>query len=59
MISSNLQPDTRPHDFVMADLFCGAGGTSTGALEALHLLGRRPHLTAVVKDEPRPSKHEN
>lgn len=31
----------------MADLFCGAGGTSTGAVEAAHLLRRRPELTAI------------
>lgn len=33
--------------FTMADLFCGAGGTSTGALEAVRALGYRPALTAV------------
>lgn len=33
--------------FPMADLFCGAGGTSTGALEAVRALGFRPALTAV------------
>lgn len=31
----------------VADLFCGAGGTSTGALEALEALGHKPELTAV------------
>lgn len=31
----------------IADLFCGAGGTSTGAIEALEALGYRPELTAV------------
>jgi DNA (cytosine-5)-methyltransferase 1 len=31
----------------VADLFCGAGGTSTGAIEAIHALGFTPHLTAV------------
>jgi len=34
-------------DFQLADLFCGAGGTSTGALEALSALGYRPSLTAI------------
>lgn len=33
--------------FRIADLFCGAGGTSAGALEALEALGHRPELTAV------------
>lgn len=33
--------------FHMADLFCGAGGTSTGAIEALEALGYRTKLTAV------------
>lgn len=32
---------------VMADLFCGAGGTSTGAVEAAQALGYRPELTAI------------
>lgn len=31
----------------IADLFCGAGGTSTGALEAARALGYTPELTAV------------
>jgi len=31
----------------IADLFCGAGGTSTGAMEAAELLGYKPSLTAV------------
>lgn len=31
----------------IADLFCGAGGTSTGALQAARELGFRPTLTAV------------
>jgi DNA (cytosine-5)-methyltransferase 1 len=31
----------------IADLFCGAGGTSTGAEEALRALGHDVHLTAV------------
>lgn len=31
----------------IADLFCGAGGTSAGAVEALESLGYRPELTAI------------
>jgi DNA (cytosine-5)-methyltransferase 1 len=31
----------------IADLFCGAGGTSTGACEAVEALGYRPMLTAI------------
>jgi DNA (cytosine-5)-methyltransferase 1 len=31
----------------IADLFCGAGGTSTGAVEAARSLGFRVHLTAI------------
>lgn len=31
----------------IADLFCGAGGTSAGAIEAAEFLGYRPELTAV------------
>ena len=31
----------------IADLFCGAGGTSTGAMEAARAMGMRPQLTAV------------
>lgn len=31
----------------LADLFCGAGGTSTGALQAIRALGHEPVLTAV------------
>ena len=31
----------------IADLFCGAGGTSEGAVEALRLLGYAPQLTAI------------
>ena len=31
----------------IADLFCGAGGTSTGAIEAAQELGYRPRLTAI------------
>lgn len=33
--------------FQIADLFCGAGGTSTGALEAIESLGLSPQLTAI------------
>lgn len=32
--------------FAIADLFCGAGGTSTGACEAISSLGMKPKLTA-------------
>jgi DNA (cytosine-5)-methyltransferase 1 len=31
----------------VADLFCGAGGTSAGAVEAAEFMGRRVELTAV------------
>lgn len=31
----------------IADLFCGAGGTSAGAVEAIATLGATPHLTAI------------
>lgn len=31
----------------IADLFCGAGGTSTGACEAIHALGHQSRLTAI------------
>ena len=31
----------------VADLFCGAGGTSAGALEAIEALGHSAHLTAI------------
>jgi len=34
-------------DIKLADLFCGAGGTSSGAIEAIQSLGHRPHLTAI------------
>lgn len=34
-------------NYQIADLFCGAGGTSEGALEAVTFLGRKPELTAV------------
>lgn len=34
-------------DLSVADLFCGAGGTSAGAMEALEALGYRPRLTAI------------
>jgi len=33
--------------FRIADLFCGAGGTSEGAMEAAAFLGRKPELTAI------------
>jgi DNA (cytosine-5)-methyltransferase 1 len=31
----------------IADLFCGAGGTSAGAVEAVEMLGHRARLTAI------------
>lgn len=31
----------------LADLFCGAGGTSQGAIEAIEALGHKASLTAV------------
>lgn len=31
----------------IADLFCGAGGTSAGAVEAVQAMGRKPELTAI------------
>jgi DNA (cytosine-5)-methyltransferase 1 len=31
----------------IVDLFCGAGGTSTGAIEAVHIMGKKARLTAV------------
>ena len=31
----------------IADLFCGAGGTSTGAVEAAEALGYKVRLTAI------------
>jgi len=31
----------------IADLFCGAGGTSAGAVEAIRALGYQPKLTAI------------
>lgn len=33
--------------FPIADLFSGAGGTSTGAVEAIEALGLKPELTAI------------
>ena len=33
--------------FAIADLFCGAGGTSAGAVEAIRALGYEPQLTAI------------
>jgi site-specific DNA-cytosine methylase len=40
----------------IADLFCGAGGSSTGAMEAAQILGYRPELTAVGRDDA-PADH--
>lgn len=36
-----------PKSIDLADLFCGAGGTSAGAVEALELLGYKVNLTAI------------
>lgn len=36
-----------PKTFSIADLFCGAGGTSKGACEAAEELGYAPNLTAI------------
>lgn len=38
---------SKPKPILAADLFCGAGGTSTGLLRAAAFLGRRVELTAV------------
>lgn len=40
-----LEPGPPP--FLVADLFCGAGGTSTGALKAITSLGRKMRLKAI------------
>jgi DNA (cytosine-5)-methyltransferase 1 len=46
--SNFIAPQNWRHRSIkIADLFCGAGGTSTGAVEAIELLGHRPELTAV------------
>jgi DNA (cytosine-5)-methyltransferase 1 len=34
-------------EITIADLFCGAGGTSSGAVEAVEALGKRARLTAI------------
>ena len=34
-------------DYALADLFCGAGGTSTGAMQAVEDAGMKPSLLAV------------
>ena len=41
------QIPTTGKQFAIADLFCGAGGTSTGAVEALEALGHDVELTAI------------
>ena len=41
-----------------ADLFCGAGGTSTGLLRAVERLGRRVELLAVNHWQDAISTHE-
>lgn len=35
------------YEYTITDLFCGAGGTSAGAIEALEILGYAPKLTAI------------
>lgn len=37
----------KPKTLQIADLFCGAGGSSAGAIEAVRLMGYEPQLTAV------------
>lgn len=44
--------------FEMADLFCGAGGTSSGAIQALEMLGIKHHLTAVNHWDVAVSTHQ-
>lgn len=39
--------DSMPKAIRIADLFCGAGGTSQGAVEAVEALGYRAELTAI------------
>jgi DNA (cytosine-5)-methyltransferase 1 len=41
-----------------ADLFCGAGGTSTGLMEAMDLLGHKTDLTAVNHWDTAVATHE-
>lgn len=36
-----------PRKLLVADLFCGAGGTTTGAMQAIHALGRDVEFAAV------------
>lgn len=36
-----------PRKLLVADLFCGAGGTTTGAVQAIHALGREVEFAAV------------
>jgi DNA (cytosine-5)-methyltransferase 1 len=40
-------PRTPKKTITLADLFCGAGGSSTGAIQAIEELGYRSRLTAV------------
>ena len=39
--------DGTKHTYLVADLFCGAGGTSTGATKAVEESGRKIDLVAV------------
>ena len=45
MTTTSSEPDART--YLVADLFCGAGGSSTGALQAITALGGTMELVAV------------
>lgn len=49
---------TRNRPFRLADFFCGAGGTSSGASEALRHMGYDAEITAVNHWEPAIRTHE-
>ena len=46
-MTNNILIDGAEDAYVIADLFCGAGGTSTGATKALEEMGREIDLVAV------------
>lgn len=46
-VVDNVVPLPRRKTFLVADLFCGAGGSSTGAQRAIEAAGHRMILTAV------------
>jgi site-specific DNA-cytosine methylase len=46
-------------DLTIADLFCGAGGTSTGATEAGEQCGYRVRLTAVNHNQIAITTHQS